>query len=350
MYFVGVDLHKDTVSFYVIDQHNEYLHKTKIHTKSINKICNYLRSIPKPFILAVEAVGFYQWFYKIAEYYAQKVFLANATEVRARFPKVPKTDYKDAYRLAELLKTGLFDRDYKLSSFVPDDKLRELRTLTRRRNNLTRKLINEKNSFRRQVLQFNLKGPKHTTSSYVIRWLRGFANKLPEPNRDILWQIFHSIAYLEKQKLEIELAIEKLVSNNPQWQRLHTILTSIPGIGNIVAWTLIAEVGDFSRFDKPEELVSYAGLAPRVFQSGQTVRYGRITKQGHRDIRWMLEEAGWVAIRSDSRCKSIFNRIAKRAGRKKAAVAIARKLLVWSYWLIKYNTPYRKSASYSSCA
>jgi transposase len=341
MRYLGADLHKHQITFVGLNEHGDCLLKKRLRCKCVQQIEQFFISLDEPFALAIEAVGFYYWFWDLAKPYAARIYLANATEVRHRSTTLPKTDYRDARRLAELLRIGLFEKDHHLRAFVPDEDLRELRTLTRRRNNLTRKLIREKCSFKKILLQYNLNGPTPLDTVSAIRWLRTYGEKLPEYKHEACWQITDTIGCYERQRDTLERRIEAKVRKMPQWTETFQRLRSIPGIGQIVAWTLIGEIGEMTRFDRAEELVDYAGLAPRVFQSAETIRYGRITKTGPRDVRWMLEQAAWVAIVHDERCQSIFRRIAKRTGRKKAAVAIARKLLVWAYYLAKHKQQYQ---------
>jgi transposase len=105
--------------------------------------------------------------------------------------------------------------------------------------------------------------------------------------------------------------------------------------------TVLAEVGDFQRFTHPKAIGRYAGLNPRVYASGGKQRIGHIAKTGSPDLRWILQQAAWTAIRTDDGVRRIFLRIAKRAGRKAAAVAIARKMLTWMWVAVRKGEPYR---------
>lgn len=91
---------------------------------------------------------------------------------------------------------------------------------------------------------------------------------------------------------------------------------------------VLSAIGDIQRFPSAKKLVGYAGLGARVHASGQSYRTGAITKQGRRELRHALVESAWVAVRYDDSWKQQFARLADRIGRRKAIVAIARKLLV----------------------
>jgi len=105
--------------------------------------------------------------------------------------------------------------------------------------------------------------------------------------------------------------------------------------------TVIAEIGDFKRFADGKAIGRYAGLNPRVYASGGKQRIGHIAKTGPSDLRWILQQAAWTAIRTNKHVRSIFLRIAKRSGRPAAAVAVARKLLTWMHRAVVKGEPYR---------
>jgi transposase len=133
----------------------------------------------------------------------------------------------------------------------------------------------------------------------------------------------------------------------PAFAERLVLYESLPGTGLITAATLIAEIGDITRFTHAGEVAAYAGLDPRVFQSADSCRHGRISKNGPHDLRWVLQQAAWTAIRCDTRCRAIYERIRLRAGKKKAATAVARHLIVWVWAMTRRNALYnpRQSAA-----
>jgi hypothetical protein len=106
------------------------------------------------------------------------------------------------------------------------------------------------------------------------------------------------------------------------------LLVQLPGIGLLSAVTLLAAIGDITRFESAKHLVGYAGLGSRVHDSGLTHTTGRITKAGRRDLRYVMIEAAHSAVRCHPHWQAEFARLAPRLGEHKAIVAIARKLLV----------------------
>lgn len=116
---------------------------------------------------------------------------------------------------------------------------------------------------------------------------------------------------------------------------------TIPGINYVTALTMISEIVDISRFATPEKLVSYAGLAPSQRSSGNTIRSGKITKQGSSWLRYAMAEAANTAIQHDDRIGKFYSRIASRREPQKARVAAAKEMLVISWHMLTKMEPYR---------
>lgn len=127
------------------------------------------------------------------------------------------------------------------------------------------------------------------------------------------------------QETEAEIA---QLSVQPPWADQVAFLIQLPGIGLQSAMTILSAIGEISRFPHADQLVSYSGLATSVHASGQTYRTGAITKQGRRELRTVLVECAWAAVRYSPHWKALFANLVVRLGKHKAIVAVARKLLV----------------------
>jgi len=334
MTYIGVDLHKANMAVVCCDAKGEIICKERIPCKCIGKIEEFFAQPHlHPCNVVIESVGFYHWLFDLLEGKVENLVLANPVETKKYSWNEPKTDFRDARKLALLLAGGEFERNRSLSCFVPDKTLRTFRELTRYRHNLVCRHTSLVNSAHRILLKNNLAGPKILNGQSLELFLSRFGDKFSLYHKDFLMQISENLFYNERQLKEAEEKIQPFLHMD-RFKQLYEILTSIPGIGDTVSATLISEIGDFSRFDHPDKLASYAGLCPRVFASDATVRYGRITKKGSGFLRRALINAAWVSIREDMKPRRIFNRVCKRAGRKKAVVAIARKLLVWIWYLV----------------
>jgi transposase len=125
--------------------------------------------------------------------------------------------------------------------------------------------------------------------------------------------------------------LDRLIARRLDGHPGYEAIQAIPGVGKILAAVFVAEIGDVGRFERPEQLASWAGMTPRHHESDATVRRGRITKQGSQLVRWAAVEAA-MRPRSYSWLKSDYHRIAARRGKKIAAVAVGRKILTLVFY------------------
>jgi hypothetical protein len=166
-------------------------------------------------------------------------------------------------------------------------------------------------------------------------WLNGLP--LPDEERAILRRLVDELGRISGQLAELDKVIAQQALDDPRARRLMTI----PGIGPVVASTVLASIGDVSRFATPEKLSSYFGLTPKVRQSGdRPARHGRISKQGNAAARKMLVEAAWSAKTAPGPLRAFFVRVQKKRGAGAAAVATARKLAVMIWHVLTSGAEY----------
>lgn len=153
------------------------------------------------------------------------------------------------------------------------------------------------------------------------------------------------IQFLNKQILEIESEVNVLVRSNKNIKANVELLTSIPGVGQLTASTVLAETNGFDLIRNKKQLTSYAGLDVKEKQSGTSVKgKAKISKRGNKNLRKAMYLPSLVAIRHDERFKAIFARLVMKDGlKKKASVAIQRKLLELMYTLYKKQEKYDKN-------
>jgi transposase len=126
------------------------------------------------------------------------------------------------------------------------------------------------------------------------------------------------------QLSELNTIVHELLVAEPYVKRV-TLLRTIPGIGPLIALSLVLEVEDFARFRNHGEFASYLGLVPSEHSSGERIRRGHLTGMGHTYLRSLLIQAAWVAVRKDPELRRVFERLAV-GGKQRAIVAVARKL------------------------
>jgi transposase len=332
---IGVDLHKASLTATVLDSLGAVVERKDIPTKCRRQIAAYFASHGPDVQVAVESVGFYQWFWDTVKPTVRLLRLADPAGVRACAGRLTKTDRNDSLLLARLLR-----EDRLPMAYVPEEPVRALRELCRHRHRLARQLALARRHLRWIGLKNNLPGPATLTSDRAQKWLLSQDAKLNDAHRLSGRQFVDPITALERQLADVETALADSVAKNADLAPTLALIQTVPGIGFITAATILCECGDIRRFDSIDQLSSYAGLCPRVTQSGESAHHGHISKQGPPQLRWVLQQAAWVAIRCDPNARRIYARIAKRAGGKKAATALARKLLSYAWSVCRQGRPF----------
>jgi transposase len=332
---IGIDLHKDTLTACVFCGCCGEVSFQKIPCKCRKQIAAYFAGLPRPHTVAIESVGFYRWLWEMLEPIVENLVLADATQARALAGRRLKTDREDALNIAQLVAAGRLPICY-----APPMEVQILRDITRHRNGFSRQHARVLCRVKSIINAINRPGPVRMQSDGLIRYIKAQGAKLPTRHVAMLWNCVDQLALTERQIAEAERTIGELVERD-LFQEVYRILISFPGVAMLTAATVIAEIGDFKRFPDAKAIGRYAGLNPRVYASAGKQRIGHIAKTGSPDLRWILQQAAWTAIRTDEHVRGVFLRIAKRSGRKAAAVAVARKLLTWMWSAVVKGEPYR---------
>lgn len=334
--FVGIDLHKDTMTLCVITPSTGEVEFLKLACKCRDKIVEFFTRLPRPCVVAIESVGFYRWLWDLLEPIVDKLLLADATSCRRLAGRRIKTDREDANNVCDLLVVGRLPVAY-----APPAHVWELRDWTRHRNYLSRCHARCLHRVKSLMNLNNRPGPARMSADQLARYIRGQGKLLPERHVKILWQAHDQLTLVERQMDEAERELLRLVAQ-PIFKNVFDLLDTMPGVGLITAATILAEIGDFARFPDRKAIVRYTGLNPKIFESADVQRGGRLSKAGPRDVRWVLQQASWTAIREDPAIRKLWQRIAKRSGNKSAAVAVARNMLIWMWMMIRHNEPFKK--------
>lgn len=269
---------------------------------------------------------------RILEAHVAQVVVANASEVRAISHARVKSDAFDARTLAQLLWAGML-----CSVWVPSAEIGALRRRVARRAARVRQRTRAKNEIH-GALARSLFGKPPVSDLFGVKgraWLaqQPFAADEAETVSGCLRQI----AFCDGEVTHIDKQLAVWALGSPQARRLMTI----PGIGVATAVTLMAAIGEISRFESPRKLVGYLGLDPKVRQSGDgPARGGSISKRGNAQARSVLVEAAWVAMRTPGPLRAFAQRIQARHGGQVAAVALARKITVLAFHLLTREEDY----------
>jgi len=241
-------------------------------------------------------------------------------------PRKQKTDFNDARTLADLLRAGMLPESYRVS-----DEIYDLRVVVRERYFLVSKRTDVKN---------RIHGLATTQGLHLVDGgnpLGKKGKKWVQENDEILKELHEVIEELNAHIDVLDKKIEKATHTIPEAK----LLMTVPGVGKITALTVIAEVGDFSRFEKPEKLASFAGLVPKQRSSGEKVRLGGITHLGSKYLRTaMVETAMRIRPEYAPELHRYVESIKLNTSPKRARVALARKMLTIMWMMVTKNVEY----------
>ncbi len=329
-----MDLHKSTSTFCAKTKDGHIVSEQKIVT-SPEEVATFITSLGNSRkSLVLEPVSQWHFFADYIESLGVTVVLAHSTKVRAIASARIKTDTIDARTLADLLRADLIPRAWRSPVEV-----RSWKELARCRAALVHDRTQMKNRTHSVLFKNALESPYATLFSKKGRlWLDDCV--LPAHYRRSLNTYLTLVDDYTTQIHVLEQEIHTLANTLSGMQ----YLLSIPGVGYISALTIMAEVGDITRFPSAKKLQSYAGLVPSTYASGGTVRHGKITKQGSKWLRFIMIEVA----HAQPRCRhtkgfgGYYNRIRLNKGSSTAAVATARKLLAVVWRVLTDNRPFEE--------
>lgn len=293
-----------------------------------------------PDLVVVEACGPSGWVSDLCGEMEIRVLVCSTNEEAWLRKNVKrKTDKDDAIKLARMASRGDL-----VPTHVPTKAIRERRRLIKYRKKIVDRINSSKSSIRAIFVNQGI-----PISQGARTWHSGRAllieNSKPlfecEPTE--LWrgELHIELALLdtlETQLGTIEKQLDQIAKTDTQIQRVQTI----NGVGRITAEAIVNWIDDPHRFKSARQVSSYAGLVPWQYQSGTTDRRGRITKRGPRLLRTLLVECAWCSLRYNQWSRETYDRIhaGKQPRKKKAAVAMARKILVLAWAMMRDEVDY----------
>jgi transposase len=257
--------------------------------------------------------------------------------------KLQKTDKSDSRKLARSLRSNEFEAIH-----VPGQELEADRALVRQRFRLVKDVGRTKNRVKSLLFQFGIAIPDRFTASQTRHWSKVYINWLKglAIDRLSLRQVLDNyIAIGESQRKDLLLLNKQVrdLSLTEAYKNNYILLLSVPGIGLMTAMTILAQIGDVARFERLDDLCNYIGLVPKMYGSGGKMQVGKMIKRGRKELKIMLIEASWEAIRKDPALMLKFNELSKRMHKNKAIVRIARKILSRIRFVLQNRQPYELS-------
>lgn len=319
--FIGLDLHKEYLVATGVDRDQKQVFGP--HHVPLPRLESWIQKhLTHQDAVVLEMTTNTYSVYDMLKPYVHSVTVVHPPHVTLIVRAQVKTDKKAALTLAQLHAAGLLP-----GVWTPPVEIRDLREILAQRFKMARMQTQAKNRLHAFLRRNNI-FPAEGVDIFAPE-LRGWWEAWPctAMERFRILSDLDTLAFANRQVERLQAYLNQLAAQNDRVP----LLVQIPGIGVLTAMTILAAVGDISRFPSARQLVGYAGLGARVHDSGLSYSTGRITKAGRRDLRKAMVEAANHAIRTHHHWQAEFNRLEPRKGRSKAIVAIARKLLV-SVW------------------
>jgi transposase len=317
--YVGIDLHRKRSVIYRMDEAGEEIDCVRVENEPW-RFAKEVSAAPAGSDVILEATYGWYWAVDLLQEMGYNIHLSNPHGNNWGNRRV-KNDERDARDLADLLRLGRL-----AEAWIAPPPIRELREMVRFRL----KLSQLRSGIKAQVHAVLAKngvlpsrgdmwGPEGAAQLDSLRLPGAYTNRLAVL-RDLVDLYDHEITVLDR---DIYLALRDDAGYNA--------VQDIYGVGEVFAAVFVAEIGDVTRFPNPKTLCSWAGLTPKHHESDLTVHRGRITKQGSRLVRWAAVEAV-ARYHGGPPFRDAYEAIAKRRGKLRAHVAIARKVLTLAYY------------------
>jgi transposase len=333
MKYVGIDLHKKTISICVVNQERKKLETKRLHCLPVETIVEYFRGLGE-FEAVVEATASYEWFVRLIEPLAKRVVLAHPGKLRVIAESTRKSDKIDARVLAEFLALDMIPQAYR-----PTPRQREHRVLVRHRCYVQRRITSIRTKIRRILSDYNADQPNLFTSDGLAYLAQV---KLTRADRFAVDQLLLEWDCQQARLQAAQAQLKEFAAQAPAAEaEARALLQSIPGVGPVTTEVVLSELADAKRFRSAKCAVAYAGMAPGQRESAGKKKDLHIERTGSALLRWILVEAAWQLVRRTGRWGETFERLSSRIGRKKAIVAVARRLLGVMMALLKSGQPYR---------
>lgn len=317
MRYIGVDLHTTqvTVCYLKADGTEQF------ESYKLEQVREFVATLKPDDRIAVEATGNTRWFCQQVSGAVRAVVRVNPREFEVIKKSVKKTDKNDAANLARFLQAGLLPEVREKS-----EQAERVQSLNETRTKLVRLRTSFFNKIHALVVSKGRKLKKESLASEtgLEKVLRQQWSAVERVELEIIIaEIRHLKESIKRVDKVLEREAEKLAGFDS--------LTSMTGIGSRSAGVLLSVIGEVSDFPTADKLAAYFGIVPRVANSNQTLRSGRITKRGSKTARTTLVQCTLVAIRYNSYLKSYYQQVKARRGHGKAIIAAARKYLTLIY-------------------
>ena len=328
MRIIGCDFHSRQQQIEMLDTETGEVTQRQLQHAN-GEARRFYQQLPGPVRVGIEATGYTHWFERMLRECGHELLVGDAAKIRASVVRKQKTDERDARHLLTLLSENRFPQIW-----MPTLEERDLRQLVLHRVKLVQMRTKVMNQLHALAMGQGLCRKKKLWSQAGRAELLGlelgpWASRRRQGLLELLDHLNQPIAELQQES-------EREAAAHPR----AALLMTHPGVGPLTALSFVLTVGEVGRFARSRQLSSYLGLDPQLNCSAQRVRIGAISKQGNSTTRWLLVEAGMTAARKDPELRRLYQRLKFRRGNQIAKIAVARRLAVRLYWMLRQQCDY----------
>src|SRR5580704_6728521 len=320
MYFIGLDVHKKTISYCVKDAAGRVYQEGKIGSTR-GELDEWIRTMPQPRTIAMEATIFTGWIYDHLLPHAAKVKVAHPLMLRAIAAAKKKNDRIDAGKIADCLRC-----DFLPECHMASTEIRDRRRTLRYRHLLVRQMVQMKNRISGLLMETGVSHNKQRLHKV------GYFSELFSTNEEISDSI-RPLLRLGREHIlrgqRLDRALISSLERDPLLSERLRRLRTIPGVGPITALTWALEIGDYTRFQSVKEAISYCGLCSAEKSSADKVMRMPISKQRNKHIQHVLVEAAKMAPRYSHELALVREKEMQRGNKNRATLAVARKMVAY---------------------
>lgn len=341
MKFVGVDLHKKSITLCVMVNARggrKVLARRRFACDDPERIRQFFEELGT-FQVAVEATSSYEWFFLLVEDLADRCVLAHPKKLRVIAESKNKSDKIDAQVLAEFLLLDMLPEAWR-----PTPRVRQHRVLVRHRRWLDGRITSIKCKLRNKMAHYNA----DVAELFTRKGQQHLANvAMSTADCFEVQQLQAELELFTNQLQETDKQLRKFAQGAPQAEReARAVLDTIPQVGPVTIDAVLSELGDVRRFRSAKKVVSYAGLNPGRRESDRKVKQLSISKEGSRILRWALIQAAWRLTNTSARWAAMFEGLKRNTGsKKKAIVGVARRLLCVMFAMLREGKRYDYAAA-----
>jgi transposase len=341
MYYIGLDVHKKTISFCMKNASGQ-IHRQGTIGATRNELDTWMGTLPQPWTVAMEATIFTGWIYDHLLPHAAQVKVAHPVMLRAIAASKKKNDRIDAGKIADCLRCDFLPECHMVST-----EIRDRRRTLRYRHLIVRQMVQMKNRVSGLLLETGVNHNKQRLHKV------GYFGELLETNKDIDDSIRPLLRLSRETIVRLQKTDYALVSSlqrDPILAERIKNLRTVPGVGPITALTWALEMGDVARFRSTKQAISYCGLCGDEKSSADKVMRTPLSKQRNKHIQRVLVEAAKLAPKQSHELALVYEKEKQKGNANRATLAVARKMVVYLLAVDRQQRAFIPSENFKTAA